>query len=201
MKQLSERDKMLAMILPALVIGLVYGFFVLRGKVTELTRAQATLAKSKPPSAAEIAVKRGEVAKAAAEMQTLEAKLAVVQKKWGYETAFCAAGTQRLERVEKLTNLMNKYHLTSLEDSAGDTGSAKDGRASPALESMMKKIAHLSDTQKPHLRRIRFIGRFVDVHDALEELAKGPVLAIPVGLSMKTTKHAELREWTLLVWL
>ena len=200
MKPLSERDRVLAMILPALIIGLGYGFFVLRGKVTELTRTQAALAKSKPPSAAEFAVKHAEFAKATAETHLLEAKLAAVQKKWSYETAFCAAGCERLNRVEKLTNLLNKYRLTLLEDAGADSG-AKDAKSSPTLDSLMKKIANLSDAQKPHLRRIRLYGRFVDVHDALEELAKGPVLAIPVGLSMKTTKHADLREWTLLVWL
>ena len=83
----------------------------------------------------------------------------------------------------------------------GKESGGKDAKVSASLESLIQKIAHLSSAQKPQLRRIRFYGRFVDVHDVLEELAKGPVLAIPVGLSMKSTIHPDLREWTLLVWL
>jgi hypothetical protein len=200
MKQLTERDKMLAMLLPTLIILMVYGLFFLRGKVLELRRTQDALAKAKMPSAAEIAFKAAEANKLNKETQAIEAQLAAVQKKWSYETAFCAAGSQRHDRVEKLTHLLNKHHLTSMEDAEADSG-GKDVKVSVPLESLIQKIAHLSSAQKPQLRRIRFYGRFVDVHDVLEELAKGSVLAVPVGLSMKTTVHPDLREWTLLVWL
>lgn len=198
MKKLTERDKTLAMILPALVIVMAYGLFFLRGKANELKRTNDALAKAKAPSLAETAAKRVEAVKLTEETQVLQAKLAAVQKKWGYETVFCAMGTQRHDRVEKLTNLLKKYHLTSMEDAEAES---KDAKVSVPLESMMQKIAQQAPAQKPQLRRIRFYGRFADVHDALDELAKGPVLAIPVGLGMKTTSSADLREWTLLVWL
>jgi hypothetical protein len=201
MKQLTERDKTLAMLLPAFAILLGYGLFVLRGKAGDVKRTNDALAKAKAPSAAEIGFQRAEAAQAMQETQGIEAKLAALQKKWSYETAFCAAGTQSHDRVEKLTSLLKKHRLTPLENAEGDSAN-KDTKVSASLESMLKKIADQSAGQKPQLRRIRFYGRFVDVHDALEELAQGPVLAIPVGLSMKqASSESNLREWTLLVWL
>ncbi len=200
MKKLTERDKKLAMILPTLIILFGYGLFFLRGKAMELRRTNDAIAKATPPGPNEIAAKRNEAVKLMMQTQEMQTKLAAVQKKWSYETTFCAAGTQRHDRVERLTSLLNKHHLTSMEDAEAE-GSGKDAKVSPALESMMKKIAQLSESQRPQLRRIRFFGRFADVHDALDELAKGPVLAVPVGLSMKSNDHSERREWTLLVWL
>jgi hypothetical protein len=200
MKKLTERDKTLAMLMPALTILLVFGLFFVRGKAGELKRANDVLAKAKAPNQAEMAAKLGERARVIQETNALQEKLVSLQKKWGYETGFCASGCPRHDRVEKLTNLLNKHHLTSMEDSEAEAG-GKDTKVSPSLDSLIQKIGQLSSAQKPQLRRIKFNGRFADVHHALEELATGEMVAIPVGLTMKTTDDPDRREWTLLVWL
>jgi hypothetical protein len=200
--KLSNRDKLLAMLLPTLIILLGYGLFFLRGKVTERNRLEKALAdaSAKAPKEAQFVQQYMEFARVKKETHAIQEQVQALQKKWHYETTFCAGGSVRHDRVEKFTNLLNKHHLTSLEDAAVESG-GKDARMSPALESMMKKIAQLSREQKPQMRRIRFHGRYAEVQQALDELATGEVLAIPVGLTMKTTSDPSRREWTLLVWL
>ncbi len=200
--KLNERDKILAILLPAIIVVAVYGVFFLRGKLADRTRAAKSLADARmtAPSHAQLAGQRMELSKLRKETDQLDGKLKLLQKKWSHETAFCVPGSQRHDRVEKLTNLLNKHHLSSLEDTEVESG-GRDSKVNASLESVVQKMAQLSSAQKPQLRRIRFHGRFLDVHRALDELATGQVLAIPVGLTMKTTSDPDRREWTLLVWL
>jgi hypothetical protein len=200
--KLTERDKLLAMFVPAIIVVAVYGLFFLRGKIAERTRVEKSLAdvRAKAPSHAQIAEKRSERVKLMQETEAINGKLKALQQRWTYETEFCVTGARRHDRVEKLTNLLTKHDLTSMEDTEVES-SNKDAKANAALESVVQKIAQMSSTQKPQLRRIRFHGRFESVQRALDELTTGQVLAIPVGLTMKRTDDPDRREWTLLVWL
>lgn len=200
--KLNDRDKFLAMLLPAIIIVAAYGLFFLRGQITERIRVEKSLAdaRSRAPTHAQIAAQRMEMSKLRQEAKAVDAKLKQLQNQWKYETAFCTAGAHRHDRIEKLTNLFNKYGLSSIEDGEAET-SGKDTKLNASLESILVKITQISSTQKPQLRRIKFHGRFTDVHRVLDELATGEVLAIPVNLTMKTTPDTNRREWTLLVWV
>jgi hypothetical protein len=200
--KLSDRDKRLALVLPAIVVLAVYGVFFARSKLTECSRAAKTLAetRAKAPRPEELAAQQRLLLMATGETNRAQANLDDVQRRWLYALAFCGAGSQRNARIERLTSLLNSHDLRPLEDAEVDAG-VKDTKLTACAESLAKTITQLAPAQKPQLRRIRFHGRYGDVLHALEELTQGETLAIPVGLTMKTTSDPERRDWVLLVWI
>jgi hypothetical protein len=200
--KLSERDRRLALLLPSIAVLAVYGVFFARGKLTEWSRAAKTLeeTRAKAPRPEELASQQRQLINATQETSNAEAKLHEAQQKWRYGTAFCATGSERNARIEKLTSLLNNHDLRPMEDAEVDAG-VKDTKLSASAESLAKTITQLSPAQKPQMRRIRFHGRYLDVLHALEALTQGEALAIPVGLTMKTTSDPERRDWVLLVWI
>src|SRR5450432_410 len=93
----TERDKVLAIVLPAIIVLGAFGLFYLRPKVAERTRVEKALADAiaKSPSNSDLTSKRLEIAKLKKDTDDIDAKLKAVQTKWRYETAFCTAGAQR----------------------------------------------------------------------------------------------------------
>jgi hypothetical protein len=200
--KMTQRDQNLAVILPSMLVILVYGMFFFRDKVADCKRAAKGLAdaEAKAPGAEQIAGQQRLLFMANQELHAAQTKLEEMQRQWRYATCFCGTGSLRNERVRKLTNLLNKNGLQPMEDDEAD-GGAKDTKSSSCADSLAKTITRLAPAQKPQLRRIRFNGRYAEVLQVLQELANGDVLAVPVGLTMKTTPDPVRREWTLLVWI
>jgi hypothetical protein len=198
----SKRDKLLALLLPATMIVAVYVLFFARGKMAECSKAALNLEKTraKEPRPEEILAKQRQLDKATQGVEEAQVKLEAAQQKWLCAVAFCSTDSQRNERIEKFTRLLNKHDLRPMEDAEVDAG-FKGANLSVAVESLAKTIAYLSPAQKPQLRRVRFHGRYADVLLALEELSQGETWALPVGLTMKTSDDPERRDWVLLVWI
>ena len=196
-----DRDKVLMLILPSLVVILGYGFFFLRGKVEASNSLAEGLVKAEAeaPSPARLADARQQKAGLQKEIAGLQSDIATLHKKWQNEAGCCARASRRNERVAKLTGLLSRFQMNILEDAEADP--AKDGKLSTSLDWMGQHLAQMSDNQKPQLRCIRFQGRYADVQRALTEMSQGEVLAIPLALSMKTIEDAQRREWTMLVWI
>ena len=199
--KLSDRDKNLALVLPAIVVLVVYGVFFLRGKLAEQSQAarqlEAARSAAPPPEALEEQGRQVDLLKKLrADLQT---QMHDTKSRWQALVAACTTPVGRNERVARLTRLMSDNKLDLLEDRNADTG--QDVKLSPALERLTERMRELSAGQKPDLRRLRFHGRYSDVHQLLQELSQGDVVAIPVGLTMKTNADRERREWTLLVWI
>lgn len=199
--KLSERDKLLALLLPAVVIALGYTLFVLRTKVNEVTRAENALAeaRSKAPSRDVILVQNAQLQKVTKENAELKAKLDGLDRQWRYATAFCTGGGNRNERIEKLTALLNKYDLHAVEDAEAESG--KESSVSAAIEKLAQRVTHGATNAKPYVRRIRFQGTYADVHSVLDGLAQNDLLGVPVSLTMKQTDVPARHEWLLLLWI
>jgi hypothetical protein len=198
----SKRDKLLALLLPAILVLGVYELFFARSKIAECSQAAKTLEKTQAtaPRPEEILAKERQLGKTTHEAGETQIKLEAAQQKWLCAVAFCATGSQRNERIEKLTSLLNKHDLRPMEDAEVDAG-LKETKLSASTESLAKTIERLSPAQRPQLRRVRFHGRYADVLLALEELSQGETLALPVGLTMKTSDDPERRDWILFVWI
>ena len=197
----TDRDRILMMILPALVIAVGYGLFFFRGQYRTHAAAQTALAearvKSLPPNA--LAAQRSVQMRLEKEERELQAQLEALQAEWRYAAAFAAAPAQRTQRVEKLTALWKKHNVAVLEDTLAE--SHRDAKLSPAVERLAKKLAQDAGVPKLQERRIRIVARYHDLLDVFEELAHGEALAIPVGLTMKPHDDSIYREWVVLIWI
>ena len=202
---MTQRDKVLALLLPALVVVAGYGWFFSTPKMVELTRARKSredaIAKA-PGVKKEVAQTRVRVMQLTVELQQLEARKKTILLAWESATGKCPVQQQRNERIEQLTGLLKRRGLSLVDDGEADAG--KDGKLNPGLEALVKQMSETSPQHKPQLRRIHLKGRYLDLLGALEELAASKeVLAIPVGVSLKedATLDNAVREWLLLVWI
>ena len=197
----SQRDKYLTLVLPGLLVLLGYGQFFLKGRLTEHGKTAAALAKAQSslPSPTALEAAQANVLELAKDNDRAQTQIEQTKQVWQASIGAFAAPVRRNERIEKLTHLLIDNKLEILDDREADAN--KEGRLVPALEQLSGRISELSGGHKPQLRRIRVHGRYADVHRSLEVLSQGPLLAIPVGLSMKRTGETERREWTLFVWI
>src|SRR5262245_5144938 len=125
---MSERDKKLILIIPALLVLVAYGLFIFRSKYTELgqTRAQAKTAAERVPKAAEV---NAQIASFAAKVKDLDA---VRQNRDTMQTRLRAltgdgARSSRPERIEQLNALLLRSGLVVIEstDNLSDPADAK----------------------------------------------------------------------------
>lgn len=70
------------------------------------------------------------------------------------------------------------------------------------MDKLARQMAESAHGQQPQLWRLRLYAQFPEMLRALDELANGEVVAIPVALIMKETRKNSLaHEWLLLVWI
>jgi hypothetical protein len=199
---LTARDRLLAMLLPALLIIAGYGWFWLSPTQSELARAvkaRDAAEEAYPKLQQQVKQAQAQFRGLTAEVQRLEAEKQKALLAWQAAAGRCADPHLRIERIERLNAVLSRRGLRLMEDAEAD---AKDGKVGAALDSLATQMAALGAGPKPEVRRVRIVGRYVDVLAALEDLAKGDVVAIPVGLVMKEAGlTGETREWALMVWI
>jgi hypothetical protein len=201
--KLSNRDRFLALILPALFVAMIYGFFWFKPRQEELNKAQIALedARAKAPGLRmQVQQKQGELAVLKQKMQATELEMKKVRQEWDAAAGLCANPRLRNDRIEKLNGVLARRGLRMIED--GEADGTKDDKPSPTIDSLGEQLAKLSSQPKPQLRKIKVIGRYLDVLAALTDLAGSDVVAVPVVLRMnEAPMTAKVREWVLLVWI
>lgn len=200
----TGRDKVLILLLPSLLVVGAYGwmFFMPLQKQVTSTRTALQAARDKDPEArTQLAEAQAKLTLEKYQLRRLEVEKAEYRKAWERVAGSCASAKQRNERIEKLNNLLAARRLRLVDDSEAES-SSNDCKICPALEKLGEHFTALSAEGKPQLRRIHVVGRYLDVLAALEDMAKGEVIAIPVGLRLKEAPvRYRSREWVLLVWI
>jgi hypothetical protein len=201
--QFTKRDQVLMILLPAIVVLAGYGYFFFNPKWTELNRATASLedARTKAPGV-QRQVQEAQVKLAAVqrEVATTEKDKLKARQSWDQIVFPCANVVLHNDRVEKLNKLLAGRGLRLVEDAEADGN--KEGKLGPALDGLSQQIATLSACPKPQLRKVRLVGKYLDLMAALDDLARSEGIAIPVGLNMKQASlNSSVREWLLLVWV
>lgn len=201
---LTERDKRVVLLLPAILVVAGYGWFVFAGKYEEQTRLTRSLeeARARTPNAPQLQAQQRYLSQLLRGVSYQQAELEAARQKWLLAAGACTEPALRNERIEKLTRLLQRQGLRLLEDGEVNTARDRDVRLPIDLEPLARQMTQVSGAAPPQLRRIRLHGRYADMERALQELGQGEALAIPVVLTMKAaTETADQREWTLLVWI
>jgi hypothetical protein len=200
---LTARDKFLAMFLPSIMVVAVYGWYWFTPTQAAWTQAVKSLDAARtanPGLKNQVLQAQAQLTVVNRDLQKYEGEKKAAHQAWDVAAGRCHDARLRNDRIEKLNGLLAHRNLRLLEDSEADSG--KDGKVVPGLEGLAVQMATLAAAPKPQTRKIRMVGRYLDVVAALEDLTEGDVLAIPIGLSMKEAPlTGGLREWTLIVWI
>jgi hypothetical protein len=203
--KLTNRDKVLLVVLPAIVIAGGYGYWInsSTGRQAELTRLQKSVedANRSAPTQEELLAARSQFNTANYAARKLETELAQEKQRWESSGGQVFNPATRNERVGRLNNVLVRHGLALLADAPADGGTT-ELKPPPALEAFAKSLAEKSPQAKPKPWRVRLYGSYPDVMKALTELAEGEALCVPIGLTMKEWDIGKpAQEWTLLVWI
>jgi hypothetical protein len=198
---LSERDKHLLLIIPALLSFLCYGFFFFGGRQATLDKLQKDVSKAREqiPKSTEKQNVQLQLARLNEQLDTDRDQVEALRTRWCGLADKCTSGADRNERVQRLGQLLARRGVRILEDVAADV--TKEPRATPIMSTLKSEAMELSGKQNLAFRKVRFLADYKSVYSLMDELARGEVVAVPVGLTMKQPKKGAWPEWQLLVWV
>ena len=204
----TSRDKVLMMILPALVILVGYGVFVGMARQKLLTQLMANVekAREKQPSQAQVQSQQCLQAEDQREQSKAQAELKTWDDRWHALTAPCLAHDRRSYRQSKLLTMLLEQNVHVKVH--GPIEDSKDHKVNMTLslaqERLIKLMAERGGQQKPHLCCLQVEGGYSDITKALRVLstASGELVAIPLSLVMREPMaKGGIRRWSILVWI
>lgn len=196
---LTNRDKRILIVLPALVMSLGYGtWFTVTGKQKNLTqlRVSAETAEKNKPSGEKLMASQHQLIAVTMESKQAAEKAARTRAELNRQM-LCLDPNARADRLHRLTSLMTQYRLTILDHA--ELG--KDTAIPPSAQALKKQLPDARGDALC-LHKIRFAARYEDVCGATSALARDGSVAIPVSLAMKESHNfSAWHEWVILVWL
>lgn len=197
---MTPRDKLLATVIPALVVLCVYSFVVRAPKAEAIKAAQKELDQLQSKDRGTPSQERQKLVALAREMETQTRAVEGLRQKWQAAVGRSAAPLCRPERIERLNQLLDRGGLRVIDGI--DAESARTSSDPPVMEALAKELGDSCGLPPPRVRVVRFVGKYGDVAKSLRALADGDVLAVPLGLTMKAGGEDETTlEWTLTVWV
>ena len=141
----TPRDKVLMMILPALIILLFYGIFVARGRHTMLTKLTADVAKAheKQPSQAQLQAQQRAAAETQRELYKLQTDMKTWDDRWHALAAPCLTHDRRSYRQSKLLTLLKEQNIHVKDH--GPLDGSKDNRSNMKLSTVQDRLVKLME--------------------------------------------------------
>jgi len=208
MNQSAFREKILPLVLPALLIGVAYLLAPQMGtwaqNVNPSGRADRLQSAIKSaglaPNAEEVMRIREQALESQIAVDALRADKAQFEKKW----QDLVGVVSNLPRQTEVTALIEEHfglHGLFILEQAAVEGSEKQIPAS--LKAAIARLAEKIPGHKTELMRFRVVGQYKDVLLALDGLTKtSGWKAVPVGMGMEEADlKNDARTWTLLLWI
>lgn len=208
----SRHETLLKLILPALLV--IFGYFIaapyLLGSWGTVINPQKTLSdletrvqneRARAPSPAALAQEQAQLEDAQDLSVELRQAQAAVQLRWQSLTGGRSASSRRLDVLAGVGQLLKDHGLRTLEQGPVEGDAAKVPLPA-SLQAALEEMTGPKGDGQGQMVRFKFVGRYLAVRLALQELATRSWTAFPVGLTMEETDvdRAE-RTWTLVVWI
>lgn len=197
----TPRERLLIMLLPALVIVGGYLMGYARDKELEAARAGLASARASAVSYMDVLAEQEKIADVRSQLDEIKKEKTQLDARWSRLGSMHEreAGT-RIDSVRTLSKMLWDCGLHSFEESIADDGL---GELPPSFQGALRRLKGDSAPVATHrLWKIRFIGRYADVMEALESLRDSGSPIIPVSISMSETRaDTQYRSWTLLLWI
>ena len=193
--KLTARDKKLVIMLPALALVIGYSWIFTSGhnaRIRQL-RQQIAQARDKSPGPFDIVQYETQLAQSTRELSAVEAESL---KARAARTALGATSSNKA--AEQVAALLPRHHLALVEQSEL---AAAPKEIAPVLQRMAAQFGATKGSDDPAFWRVKFVGTYLDVVAALDELAAAEFRAIPANLTMADGPQPGIKTWTLVLWM
>lgn len=195
----TRRDKVLLVALPALFIMILYGWAFTKAPLQRLKGLdqQVQMARSKAPRALDVESERVRGILLTRELEKARAELRPLRDELGRLTSSWTNSTDRLLGSDMLSALWARHGLR-LQEQASLTN---ESVLAPALQQLADRArSTLGPGRYPVLWEVRLQGGFLNMLDALDELSRSDVAAVPVALEMSDTPNQPGKTWKIRLW-
>jgi len=195
----TRRDKVLLVALPALFIMILYGWAFTKAPLQRLKGLdqQVQMARSKAPRALDVESERVRGILLTRELEKARAELRPLRDDLGRLTSSWTNSTDRLLGSDMLSALWARHGLR-LQEQASLTN---ESVLAPALQQLADRArSTLGPGRYPVLWEVRLQGGFLNMLDALDELSRSDVAAVPVALEMSDTPNQPGKTWKIRLW-
>jgi len=196
---ITRRDKVLLVALPALFIMILYGWAFTKAPLQRLKGLdqQVQMARSKAPRALDVESERVRGILLTRELEKARAELRPLRDELGRLTSSWTNSTDRLLGSDMLSALWARHGLR-LQEQASLTN---ESVLAPALQQLADRArSTLGPGRYPVLWEVRLQGGFLNMLDALDELSRSDVAAVPVALEMSDTPNQPGKTWKIRLW-
>lgn len=193
--KVSQRDKKLVLVLPALAVAIGYCLMFDRSLNARIgvLRKQVISARATPASSGELMRQEATLAEAT---RTLAAVEEETQKIRG---ALADSGASVSNRAsEQVAALLTRHRLALIEQAM--LTSVPQG-INPSLQRLAAQGGVTNGAERAVFWRVKFVGTYPDTVSALDELTTSAPLVIPANLSMADGPNKRTKTWTFVLWM
>ena len=198
--QVSARDRIFLLILPALAIFITYSYVLTKkpnARIKLLTTQLAAAQRARPSAEA---VAQQQAAKNAATLRITQARreLDPIRQALNKQMDTWQDRSRRLQANDDLAVLWRRHNLTLVEQTAVSTNEAG---ITPLVERLQQQTRTLLNREfGPVLWEVRLEGAFPGMKEALEEISSTDLPVIPVSLDMHRKPQSATKLWTVRLW-
>ena len=203
----EKRERLLKMVLPSLLVGVIYFVFVadtISKKTVEAEKGWRAL-KSKGISSAALPGVGRRKKSLDSKINQLKQERESLGGKMAEHTGFLDSPNYGNRVIDKLSYLLARNRLRVIDEGYAETKNSNT--PSPSMPEMLYSVnqwlGNGSEKRTMTSWRVRFSGRYTDLHQALNQLAQERPAIIPYGLTMSEAEHSGdgTMVWSLMVWL
>lgn len=195
----TRRDKTLMVGLPALFIIILYAWAFTKVPLQKLKALsqQVETARAKAPRKTDVEDEQARGRMLQADLEKARAEIKPIREELGRLTASWTNSTDRLMGSDMLSALWSRHGLRLQEQLSVTNESV----LAPALQQLADRArSTLGPGRYPVLWEVRLQGGFLNMLDALEELSRSDVAAMPVALEMTDAPNQPGKLWKLRLW-
>ena len=198
--QVTARDRVLLVVLPALTIFILYAFVFTKNsnaRLKTLTTKYETAEKSRPKSES-IQQQQATRDNAASRLAQTKHELAPLRQALDKQMDTWQDRRARLISNDELSTLWGRHHMILIEQTNVSTN---DFRVTPLIERLQQQTRSLLNREfGPVLWEVRLLGGFVDMQSSLDEIAHTDLPVIPVTVDMRASTQGTSKLWTVHLW-
>lgn len=204
---MSQRDKVLAMILPAICIAAAYLVFFLVPGNTQLEEMESRMRSAEAGIVSEdqLLAARQKETKLRNELIAVQKKIKLASDELDALASTVNKPVNQAVRVRRITELLKKHQMHIIETGFADRAAGGADASFPA--SIAQVLNRLGERTKqtsvtPRVWRIRIVGSFTQAKQVLEQLCDDENYGVPIGLAMEESlEDTNLHIWTLTIWI
>jgi len=198
--QISSRDRLFLLLLPALVVFIAYSYLITKkpnARIRQLA-VQLKAVSATRPNSDQILQMQAARASALQRLSQARRELEPIRQALNKQMDAWQDRRSRLQANDDLAVLWRRHELTLIEQS---TVSTNEVGLTPLVQRLQQQTRTLLNREfGPVLWEVKLAGGFHGVKSALDEIASSDLPVIPVSLDMQSQPQGASKLWTVRLW-